>query len=176
VKEWSPGRLVANLFAYNGGFSVSAALGGAASVCTVDVAADAVEDAQENFRLNGLDPKHYEFVVADVFKWTPSTQLDFLILDPPSMAKSHKAEEGAKRGYVKLHRKFAPHVARGGLLATASCTARLTRSDWEDSVRSGLVREGRWVWQWKSGEPLDHPIGLMHGEGEYLKFALLRRL
>jgi hypothetical protein len=45
---------VLNLFAYTGGFSVAAALGGAARVTTVDLAAPAVAAARRNFELNGI--------------------------------------------------------------------------------------------------------------------------
>ena len=162
IRGWASGRLVANLFSYNGGFSVAAALGGAATVCTVDVAPQAIEDARENFRLNQLDPSHYDFVVADVFDWEHRSKLDLLIIDPPSMAKSHKAEDAAKRAYSKLHKRFGPLVSRGGLLATASCTARLSRSAWEDAVAQGLRSAGRWTSHWKSHEPLDHPVCIAH--------------
>lgn len=176
IRDWASGRLVVNLFAYNGGFSVAAALGGAATVTTVDVAPDAVNDARENFRLNGLDPNDYEFEVADVFKWRPKSKVDLLILDPPSMARNRKALDAAKHAYTKLHAAFAPWVARDGLFASASCTARLSREEWEDAIRFGLNRGGDWAWHWKSSEPLDHPNGLMHREADYLKFALLRKL
>jgi 23S rRNA (cytosine1962-C5)-methyltransferase len=176
IRDWSAGRLVVNLFAYNGGFSVAAALGGAATVATVDIAPDAVEDARENFRLNGLDPADYQFEVADVFEWRPKSKVDLLILDPPSMARNRKALDAAKHAYTKLHAAFASCVAHDGLFATASCTARMSREEWEDAIRVGLSRGGEWAWHWKSSEPLDHPNGLMHREAEYLKFALLRKL
>jgi 23S rRNA (cytosine1962-C5)-methyltransferase len=176
IREWAPGRLVLNLFAYNGGFSVAAALGGAATVTTVDLAPDAIDDARENFRLNGLDPADYGFEVADVFTWKPKNKVDLLILDPPAMARSRKSLEAARHAYTKLHAAFGPYVTRDGLFATSSCTARMSRQGWEDSVRLGLQRSGDWAWHWKSSEPVDHPNALMHSEAEYLKFALLRKL
>lgn len=175
VRRLAAGRLVANLFAYNGGFSVAAALGGAARVTTVDIAPDAIEDAREIFRLNDLDPDRHRFEVADAFAWKPEGALDLLIVDPPSLARGARSEGAARSAYRKLHRGLGPHVARHGLLATASCTARLGLEGWQQAVREGLAATGDWSWHHLSAEPPDHPVALAHAEGRYLKFAILRR-
>jgi len=175
VRRWAPGRRVANLFAYNGGFSVAAALGGASAVTTVDLAPEAVEDARENFRLNGLDPAGHRFEVRDVFLWTPEETFDLLVVDPPALAHGKRSEAAAAKAYRKLHRRLGRVVARDGLLATSSCTAHLSLSRWREALREGLADCGDWSWHWLSAEPPDHPVALAHEQGHYLKFALLRR-
>ena len=175
VRRWAPGRHVANLFGYTGGFSVAAALGGAARVTTVDIAPEAIEDAKETFRLNDLNPKDHAFEVADAFAWTPSGPLTLLVVDPPSLARGKKDEQAALSAYRKLHRNLGPHVSRDGLLASSSCTARLSLLEWRSAVAEGLARTGDWSWHWLSSEPEDHPTSLVHDEAHYLKFALLRR-
>lgn len=175
VRRWSAGRLVANLFAYTGGFSVAAALGGAARVITVDQAPEAVADAEENFRLNGLDPGAHGFEVADAFAWRASRPLGLVIVDPPSLARDRKSEDAARAAYRKLHRHFGPQVEREGLLATSSCTARLGLPEWRAIVEEALAGVGAWSWHHTSQEPVDHPVTLRHPEGSYLKFALARR-
>ncbi len=175
VRRWASGRVTANLFAYNGGFSVAAALGGATRVTTVDIAKDAVDDARENFRLNGIDPAEHEFVAADVFEWTPKGAVDLLIIDPPSLAHERNAETAARRAYRRLHERLSPHVSKDGLLATSSCTGRLSHDAWQKAVMEGLSTKGEWSWHWSSGEPVDHPVASGHPEGRYLKFGLLRR-
>lgn len=176
VRQWSKDRLVGNLFAYNGGFSVAAALGGAQRVVTVDLAPEAIADAKENFRLNGISPEAHGFEVADVFAWKgPKTPFALLIVDPPSLTHDRAAETAAKNAYRKLHAQVGPLVAKEGLLATSSCTARLGLDPWRQIVAEGLASSGDWSWHWISAEPLDHPTALVHAEGRYLKFALLRR-
>lgn len=173
VGRWAAGRVVANVFAYHGGFSVAAALGGAAHVTTVDLAPEAVEDARENFRLNGLDPDDHAFEVADAFAWRPRGRVDLLVVDPPSLARAGRSHGAARAAYRKLHRQLAPSVARDGLLATSSCTSRLDEPTWRQAVEEGL--EGPWSWLHRSGAPPDHPTAVGHPEGAYLKFGLLRR-
>lgn len=176
IRGWSSGRMVANLFAYNGGFSVAAAMGGAAHVTTVDLAPEAVEDARENFRLNGFDPADHEFIVADVFKWKPRAAVDLLIVDPPSLTRGQRSDAAAARAYRGLHERLGPFVHRDGLVASSSCTARLSLHDWRQAIADGLYASGDWAWHHVSAEPVDHPVALAHIEARYLKFALLRRL
>ena len=166
---------VVNLFAYNGGFSVHAAAAGAKHVTSVDIAAGALDDARENFRLNGIDPQDHSFVAEDVFKWTPDVQADAVICDPPSLTHGKSADANARRVYRELAQRSATMVRPGGLLASASCTARLNWERWEQAVREGVAKTGRWSWLWRAAEPPDHPVSLGHPEGRYLKFALLRR-
>lgn len=175
VRRWAGGREVANLFSYTGGFSVSAALGGAARVTTVDIAPEAIADAQETFRLNGLRVEDHAFEVADAFAWRPKRPLTFLVVDPPSLARGKEAEGAARNAYRKLHRNLGPHVARDGLLGSSSCTARLGLDRWREAIAEGLSGSGDWSWHWVSAEPPDHPTALAHAEARYLKFALLRR-
>lgn len=169
------GLTVVNLFAYNGGFSVHAAARGAKRVVSVDIAAAALDDAKENFRLNGLDPGSHDFVATDVFKWNPDAQADLVICDPPSLTHGKDSDGAARKAYRDLATLSGGMVRPGGLLASASCTARLSWDRWEQAVREGATRAGRWSWLWRAGEPPDHPVAVGHPEGRYLKFALLTR-
>ena len=166
---------VINLFAYNGGFSVHAAAGGAKRVVSVDIASAALEDARENFTLNGLDPDEHEFIAADVFKWSPEDRADVVICDPPSLTHGKRADDNARRVYRDLAQRSGAMVRPGGILASASCTARLNWNRWEQAIREGVDKSGRWSWLWRSAEPPDHPVALGHPEGHYRKFTLLRR-
>ncbi len=171
----SPGRMVLNLFCYTGGFSVHAAANGAARVTSVDVSGPALEDAKENFRLNGLDPDRHVFLKEDVFSWEPRDRFDLVICDPPNLARKKASDRGARGAYRDLARRSGGAASPGGLLAMASCTARLSRERWEMAVADGLASHGSWSWLEHAAAPLDHPVAMGHPEGRYLKFALLRR-
>lgn len=167
---------VVNLFAYTGGFSVYAAAAGARRVTTVDIAPEAIADARENFRLNGLDPEQHAFLTEDVFRYTPPPKTTLLICDPPALSHTQKNYRNAERMYRDLSETCGRALGVGGLLATASCTARLSQERWEGAVRDGLRSTGRWSWLWRAAEPPDHPVSTQHTEGRYLKFGLLRRI
>ena len=182
VRELARGRAEAlNLFGYTGGFSVAAALGGAAHVVTVDVDRDAVALARENFRANGLDPADHAFASEDAFevlrRYRSSGRLfDLVVCDPPAFAKSQKAVEGAIAGYAALNRAALQVVAPGGLLVTASCSARVSAEQFADAVKEAaykarvelqLVEERR--------QPPDHPVAPQFREGRYLKCLVYRR-
>jgi len=168
-------RDVIDVFSCTGGFAVHAAAGGARRVTVVDVAPAAVEDARENLRLNGIDPDRHAFVVADAFRWAPARPADLVICDPPSLSHDRDADGAARRRYRDLATQYGRAVRPGGLLATASCTARLSWDRWEQAVREGLRRAGRWSWLQRAAEPADHPVLTEHPEARYLKFALLQR-
>lgn len=175
VGRLAAGREVANLFAYHGGFSVAAALGGAARVTTVDVAPEAIADAKENFRLNGLDPDDHAFVVADAFAWTARGKVDLLVVDPPSLARDKSAVAAAEGAYRRLHAHHGAQVARDGLLVSSSCTAWIGAEAWRRLVEEGLAESGAWSWLHQGEGTLDHPVPVGMPEVRYLKFGVLRR-
>jgi 23S rRNA (cytosine1962-C5)-methyltransferase len=180
VRRVSAGARVLNCFSFSGGFSVNAALGGASRVFSVDQDADAIALARANFRENGLDAEAHDFLAADVFRLLPSLQregrqFDLVILDPPAFAKSQRAVEAALDGYASVNRQALVLVRPGGLLATASCSARVSGEAFLGALREAAASarvdlslvEERY-------QPPDHPVPLAFPEGRYLKFHLLR--
>jgi 23S rRNA (cytosine1962-C5)-methyltransferase len=182
VRELARGRAEAlNLFGYTGGFSVAAALGGARHVVTVDQDRDAIALARDNFRENGLDAADHAFASEDCFELLArykkeGRRFDLVVCDPPAFAKSQRAVEGALAGYASLNRAALAVLAPGGLLVTASCSARVSAEQFSDAVKEAaykakvdlaLVAETR--------QPADHPVSLQFREGRYLKCLVLRR-
>lgn len=180
VRRLAKGARVLNCFAFSGGFSVNAALGGAREVFSVDQDADAVALARQNFTLNGLPAASHDFLAADVFELLASFKaegrtFDLVILDPPAFAKSQSAVEAALDGYASLNRQALAVVAPGGLLCTASCSARVTREDFLGAVREGAFNAGVDLTLVEERyQPPDHPVRLQFPEGKYLKFHVLR--
>jgi 23S rRNA (cytosine1962-C5)-methyltransferase len=183
VRELARGRPEAlNLFSYTGGFSVSAALGGARHVVSVDVDTDAIALARENFRANGLDPADHAFATQDAFELLAAykregRRFDLVVCDPPAFAKSQRAVEAAVAGYASLNRAALAVLAPGGLLVTASCSARVTAEEFADAVKEAAFKtrvELQLVGETR--QPPDHPVSLQFREGRYLKCLVLRRV
>src|SRR5204863_8713424 len=91
LRRFARGRArAANCFSYSGGFSVSAVLGGAREVISVDRDAAALKLARRNFELNGIDPARHGFVTGEVLEFLRGERnpFDLIVLDPPAFAKS----------------------------------------------------------------------------------------
>ena len=171
-------RRAANCFSYSGGFSVSAALGGAREVVSIDRDAAAMQLARRNFELNRIDPAGHGFVVGDVLEFLRGAEepFDLIVLDPPAFAKSQKAVPAALDGYASLHRAALQALAPGGILATASCSARVSADEFAAAIREAAakVHADLQILEEKR-QPPDHPGLLAFPEGRYLKFFVLRR-
>lgn len=124
VRGHARGKKVLNLFAYTGGFSVNAALGGAAEVCTVDVSAKFNEWTARNFALNGLDPedsKRYEFWAQDCLLFLKGAmkrkrQWDLIVCDPPSFGRSKEGVFQIQKNLRELLQMCFECLSRGGRL------------------------------------------------------------
>ncbi len=180
VRRMASGLAVLDLYSYIGGFSASAGLGGAASVCTVDISKGAIEAAEQTWALNGLDPVYQKAVVADVPEFLAEQleaghRFDLIIADPPSFAPNHAARGAALKAYGKLHQACCRLLTPRGYLLAASCSSHIDRQDFEmalieaaDKARRNLQVLDRW------GAPPDHPRLLGFPEGDYLKSVLAR--
>ena len=87
---------VLNLFAYSGGSTMAAALGGA-EVCHLDASKGMVEWARENARLNGLAEHPIRWIVDDAHKFMKreirrGRKYDAIILDPPTFGRGAGGE------------------------------------------------------------------------------------
>jgi 23S rRNA (cytosine1962-C5)-methyltransferase len=183
VRELARGRAEAlNLFSYTGGFSVAAALGGSRRVLSVDVDGDALAIARENLAANGLDPSAHAFAAEDAFEVLArckreGRRFDLLVCDPPAFAKSQRTVDAALAGYASLNRAALAVLAPGGLLVTASCSARVAAEQFFDAVKEAAFKarvETQIVAETR--QPPDHPVSPQFREGRYLKALVLRRL
>ena len=87
---------VLNLFAYSGGSTLAAALGGA-EVCHLDASKGMVEWARRNARLNGLDGRPIRWITDDAHKFMRrevrrGRRYDAIILDPPTFGRGTSGE------------------------------------------------------------------------------------
>jgi 23S rRNA (cytosine1962-C5)-methyltransferase len=91
-----PRARVLNLFAYSGGSTLAAALGGA-DVCHLDASKGMVDWARENAALNGLSDHPIRWIVDDAHKFMRrevrrARRYDAIILDPPTFGRGAGGE------------------------------------------------------------------------------------
>ena len=181
IRQLSQGARVLNLYGYTGGFSVSAALGGAVHVTTVDIAPEAVKLTADTFAANGLDTQQHTAITSDVPDYLDglpaSADYDIIICDPPSFAPSERALPAALESYRGPHERCMRRVVRGGLYLAASCSSHVDREAFEETLREAARKTRRVVQVLeRSGAPADHPRLLAFPEFDYLKVVLCRIL
>jgi len=176
IRNVSSGKSVLNLFSYSGGFSVYAGLGGARKVASLDVSRGAIQLAEENWRLNGLDEKNHSGLCIDVFEYLSGDpeKWDHIIVDPPSMSHSENQRDAAKSKYVDLFAAAAKRVQPGGELSVSSCSSHVSFDDFFEIIDEALSlarRRGQILRV--SGQGPDHPFPHACHELRYLKFVHL---
>ncbi|MBS1119182.1 MAG: putative methylase [Deltaproteobacteria bacterium] len=179
IRRHAAGSSVLNVFAYTGGFSLHAALGGATRVTSVDIAAPALAGLETNLALSGLPGDSHERVAIDAFEYLARAhqqgrRWDLVIVDPPSFAPSERAKPAALAAYRKLVIAALGVVEPGGRFALASCSSHVTEADLFEVV-AGLERvPGTTTARLRlaAGAASDHPVVPAFPEGRYLKFLL----
>jgi len=169
----SQGKRVLNAFGYTGGFSIHAGLGGATEVATLDISAPALDQAERDWAANGLDPALHVRMEGDAFELLRELApqaWDRVIVDPPAFAKQRKDVDKAFKAYKDVFRLGARATAPGGMLWCFSCSQHLDRNRFQEAVWTALLEAGREARVLAHlGQPSDHPYGLNHPEGFYLK-------
>ncbi|TSA15324.1 MAG: methyltransferase domain-containing protein [Betaproteobacteria bacterium] len=181
IGELSQGREVLNCFCYTGGFTLNALAGGAASVLSIDSSADALAQAEDNLRRNGLDAAPAEWQDADVFKQLrvlrdQGRSFDLIVLDPPKFAPTAAFAEKAARGYKDINLLALKLLRPGGLLASFSCSGGISAELFQKILAGAALDAGvdaSIVGHFAAAA--DHPVLLSFPEGDYLKGLLLRR-
>ena len=178
VGELARGQEVLDVFSYAGGFSVHALGGGARSVISLDISEPALALARRNAALNFGEDSRHETLAADAFVGLAELgragrTFGLVVVDPPSFAKREKEVVGALQAYRRVNRLAVPLVAPGGILLTASCSARVPAEDFFATIEGVLNASGRkWTLLEKTYHDVDHPIGFP--EGAYLKSGYYR--
>ena len=174
IARLAPGRRVLDAYCYSGGFSVLAAVRGAAHVSGLDSSEAALKLAGESAAANGV-AERCRFVKVEVFQELERLALanerfDIVICDPPPFAPSRKDLEVAARAYRKLARLAAGVVAPGGFLMLASCSHNISLERFGVECAAGLARAGRSAALIReAGAGADHPVHPMLPETAYLK-------
>ncbi len=121
VREISKDKVVLNLFAYTGSFSVYAAAGGAAKVITVDLSKTYLDWAERNMKLNFPEFNQHEIIHADVkqyLKQKEKESVDIIIMDPPTFSNSKRMDDilDVQRDHVELINDCLSLLKNDGIL------------------------------------------------------------
>lgn len=174
-----PGDTMADICCYTGSWGIKSALLGAGEVLGVDSSAPALQTAEANARLNGVEDR-VEWRKGDALKTArelvaAGRQFDLVALDPPPLARSRKGLTDAGRKYATLNAVAMKLVNRGGYLLTASCSHLIGREAFRKILASAAEKSGREarLLAW-GGQAMDHPVLPAAPETEYLHFAVIK--
>lgn len=176
TRRYAKGRVL-DCFCNSGGFSMNAALK-ADEVIACDISKTALDNVEENARLNGFD--NVKTNCADVFEALRTyknngEKFDLVILDPPAFCKSASEVKDAFRGYKDINILAMKLVKNGGYLISSSCSHYMTFPLFEKMLVESAKESGKTVRtvEIKSQAP-DHPSLLCAEETQYLKFFVLQ--
>ncbi len=180
--NYAKGKTVLNTFSYTGAFSVFAALGGAKSTTSVDLAKRSLPKTAEQFEVNQINLDAQEIIVEDVFnyfKYAVRKKLlfDMVVLDPPSFARSKKHTFSASKDYVKLLKEAIQITNKNGIIVASTNSANFSMMSFGDFI-SQAFRElkGKFKVEERFSLPDDFRVNSKFKEGNYLKVVFIRKL
>ncbi len=165
------GAKVLDLFCYTGAWGLHAAAAGAAEVTGVDSSPGAIQLAESNAALNGMEGRFYavrhnalEFLKRSHETW------DVVILDPPAFIKSRSQIKEGQKGYIDFNRRALTKLNPGGILVTCSCSHHLDAQTFEETLAIAARQSGKELRILDiRGQGPDHPFLLSMPETRYLK-------
>jgi len=168
---------VLGTFSYTGAFEIHAAHYGAKSVLGLDISEHAVNCANRNAALNGMENiVHFEMMNAfDILKkWSKEgRQYDVVMLDPPAFTKSRETIQNAMAGYKEINLRGMKLVRRGGFLVTSSCTNLVHPKFFLEVIQMAAKDAKRKLRQVTfQSQASDHPIIWDMENTNYLKFLI----
>lgn len=173
------GKKVLDCFTHTGSFALNAGIAGAASVLGVDASQLAINQAEENARLNHLEDR-VKFQCADVFELLPKLEesgerYDVVILDPPAFTKSRNSVKNAVKGYREINIRGMKLVRDGGFLVSCSCSRFMEPELFAKTIREAAAGAHRRLRQVEfRTQGCDHPILWAADQSYYLKFYIFQ--
>ena len=172
------GADVLGAFTYTGTFEIHAAHYGAKSVLGLDISENAVQQANKNAALNGVENicKFQSANAFDVLKqWSKEEKkYDVVMLDPPAFTKSRETIKKAITGYNEINLRGMKLVKPGGFLVTSSCTS-LVNAEMFLEIIDMAAKDARRKLRQVIFQPQapDHPIIRGIENTQYLKFLIV---
>lgn len=173
------GKSVLNMFSYTGAFSVAAAMGGAFSTTSVDLAKRSSSKTKEQFEINQLLVENQQIIVMDVFdyfKYAVRKELnyDLIILDPPSFARNKKKVFSVAKNYGDLIKESVDILADNGTIIASTNAANITMKKYKAIIQEALLSKEvqfhiREIYQL----PADFRVNAHFEEGNYLKVLFI---
>jgi 23S rRNA (cytosine1962-C5)-methyltransferase len=172
---------VLDVFSYTAGFACHALVAGARRATCIESSPDAIAGARENLALNGVADRA-AIIAGNAFDELRRLEREparfgLVVLDPPPFARGRGTVGAALRGYKEINLRAMRLLARGGRLATFSCSHHVTEAVFEEVCRDAARDIGIELRILdRLAQASDHPVILTIPETRYLKGLLLERV
>ncbi len=177
IGQLARGRDVLDLCCNAGGFALRAAAEGARSVLAVDLDEDVLARAEASARLNDLE---VSFRHQDIFHTLRGMlrdggrRPDLVVLDPHKLIPNRRELESGLERYSDMNTLALQVVAKGGLVASFSCSGALDLPGFLGMIFRAARRSDRTIRLLETlGAGPDHPQRPDFPRSRYLKGALL---
>ncbi len=158
LRQSSRDRRVLNLFSFAGSLGVTAAVGGAASVCHVDTGKAALGRCRDNHALNGVPIDGRDLVRLNVYQHlrkqaTGRQRFGGIIIDPPPLSAHAQRSDRTpgERGVEGLAPLAARMLAPGGWMLCFLHHGDKDRDEREDAIMQSTDAPLEILWQGESG-------------------------
>ncbi len=171
-----------NTFSYTGAFSVFAALGGASTTTSVDLAKRSLLKTQEQFEINDIDLDAQEIIVEDVFLYfkyalRKNLEFDMIVLDPPSFARSKKHTFSAAKDYKNLLKETILITKKGGVIVASTNAANFGMMKFREFITKAFKElGGRFEVLESYSLPKDFKVDPKFKEANYLKVVFIKKI
>lgn len=181
LKDYVNDKRVLDVFSYVGSFAIQAATFGASQAWSVDSSRFALEMAEKNSVLNGVENK-FTAAQGDAFDVLRALKeekeyFDIIVVDPPAFIKRKKDHKAGLQAYYRINDLAIKLLKPQGFLLSASCSMHLQQKELLDVVRRGArknKRHAQIVFEGSQGP--DHPVHPAIPETRYLKAILTRMI
>ena len=178
--HYSEGKTVLNTFSYTGAFSVAAALGGAITTTSVDLAKRSLPKTIEQFAVNGIDYEAQDIKVMNVFDYFSyaarhNLKFDVVVLDPPSFARTKKITFSTAKDYPKLLKAALEITEENGVIVASTNNASFNMKKFKTFIAKACKESGK---RYKIVEehqlPSDFVVPHNNPEFNYLKVVFIQ--
>ncbi|NOX09679.1 MAG: class I SAM-dependent rRNA methyltransferase [Gammaproteobacteria bacterium] len=172
---------VLDLCSYVGGWGIQSATRGASQVVAVDSSSAALDQLEENARINKVDDR-VQTIQGDVFDVLKVLReerehFDIVIVDPPAFIKRRKDYKAGAAAYQRINQMAMQVMSRDAILVSASCSYHMEIPALQRAVLQASRHVDRNLQLLERGrQGADHPVHPAIIETEYLKAIYCRVL
>lgn len=181
LERYVAGRSVLDVCSYVGAWGVQAAVQGAEGVVCLDASRAALDRAERNGALNGVQGR-LSVIQGDAFDVMRDMRaerrhFDVVLLDPPAFIKRRKDVKEGVLAYRRLNQAGIQLLQRDGILITSSCSHHMSGAQLLEVVQQAARHTDRSAQLLHQGfQSPDHPIHPAIPETAYLKTFVFRIL